>query len=156
MSCPRGRYMMDAEICQAIAGQLKEVGVKLNLEIREFGVHNTEFYTQQGGPIFLAGYMSEPDAARMLSIFHSSHTNSQSIDPKLDQMVDAAIAETDKAKREVLTAEALEYFREAALVAFLHRQMLLVGKHNRVQDFEPYPDGRIYLAGVDVVGSRTR
>ena len=156
MSCPRGRYMMDAEICQAVAGQLREAGITLDLELREFGVHNKEFYTQQGGPIFLVGYMSNPDAARMLSIFHSSHPNSQREDATLDVMIDAAISETDKDKRLELTWEALEYFREDAPLAFLHQQPLLVGVHARVQNFDPYPDGRIYLGGVDVSGERTR
>jgi len=156
MSCPRGRYMMDAEICQAVGGQLRDVGITLDLEIREFGVHNKEFYTQRGGPIFLVGYMSEPDAARMLSIFHSSHPNSQRANPELDKMIDAAIAETDKEKRTQLVWEALKYFREDAPVAFLHQQFLLVGVHKRVQNFEPYPDGRIYFRDVDVSGPRER
>ena len=56
MSVPRGRYMNDAEIGQALAGQLEDIGVNVKVETREFSVHNKEFYTQEGGPLFLIGY----------------------------------------------------------------------------------------------------
>ena len=97
---------------------------------------------------------SEPDAARMLSIFQSSHPNAQHADPEFDKLVDAAISETDINKRLEKVHTALEYFRDEAFVIFLHQQWLLTGVHRRVQNFVSYPDGRIYFGNVDVSGPR--
>jgi peptide/nickel transport system substrate-binding protein len=154
MSSPRGRYMNDAEIAQALAGQLREVGVEVNLETRAFEVHNKEFYTQEGGPMFLAGYMSPPDAVYMLSIFHSDHPNAQHFDPEFDEMVDAALSEADVDARLPLAHAALDYFRDEAFVVFLHQQWIISGQHERVQGFTPFPNGRIYFGDVDVSGPR--
>ena len=154
MSVPRGRYMNDAEIGQALAGQLEDIGVNVKVETREFSVHNKEFYTQEGGPLFLIGYKAPPDTGIMLSIFESSHPNSQHVDPVYDDMVNDALAETDADLRLEKTNAASEYFREQAIAIFLHQQWLLTGVHDRVQDFHTYPDGRIYFANVDISGSR--
>lgn len=154
MSCPRGRYMNDAEICQALAGQLKEVGITLKVETREFGVHNEEFYTKKGGPMFLVGYLTEPDAARMLSIFQTPHPNSQRSNPEFDKLVDEAIAETNNDARLEKVRKALEFFYQDAPVIFLHQQWLLTGVHDRVKNFTSFPDGRVYVANVDVEGER--
>jgi peptide/nickel transport system substrate-binding protein len=154
MSVPRGRYMNDAEIGQALAGQLEDIGVNVKVETREFSVHNKEFYTQEGGPLFLIGYKAPPDTGIMLSIFESSHPNSQHVDPVYDDMVNDALAETDADLRLEKTNAASEYFREQAIAIFLHQQWLLTGVHDRVQDFHTYPDGRIYFGNIDINGSR--
>jgi ABC-type transport system substrate-binding protein len=51
MNCPNDRYVNDGEICQAVAGMLARVGVKVNLEAESKGTYfpkilsrNTSFY----------------------------------------------------------------------------------------------------------------
>ncbi len=152
---PRGRYMMDAEISQAVAGQLKEVGINATVDTLEWGVFSEEQYSHEGGPIFLLGYMTVPDAARMLSIWHSTHPNDQHPDAKFDELSDAAINETNVEARREIVKEAVEYFREDAPVVFLHQQYILWGVHDRVQNFAPFPDGRLKIdASIDVTGDR--
>ena len=152
---PRGRYMMDAEISQAVAGQLKEVGINATVDTLEWGVFSEEQYSHEGGPVFLLGYMTVPDAARMLSIWHSTHPNDQHPDAKFDELSDAAINETDVDARREIVREAVEYFREDAPVVFLHQQYILWGVHDRVQNFAPFPDGRLKIdASIDVTGDR--
>jgi peptide/nickel transport system substrate-binding protein len=152
---PRGRYMMDAEISQAVAGQLKDVGINVTVDTLEWGVFSEEQYSHEGGPVFLLGYMTVPDAARMLSIWHSTHPNDQHPDAKFDALSDAAINETDVDARREVIKEAVEYFREDAPVVFLHQQYILWGVHDRVQNFAPFPDGRLKIdASVDVSGDR--
>ena len=152
---PRGRYMMDAEISQAVAGQLKDVGINVTVDTLEWGVFSEEQYSHEGGPVFLLGYMTVPDAARMLSIWHSTHPNDQHPDAKFDELSDAAINETDVDARREIVKEAVEYFREDAPVVFLHQQYILWGVHDRVQNFAPFPDGRLKIdASIDVTGDR--
>ncbi len=152
---PRGRYMMDAEISQAVAGQLKDVGINATVDTLEWGVFSEEQYSHEGGPVFLLGYMTVPDAARMLSIWHSTHPNDQHPDAKFDELSDAAINETDVDARREIVKEAVEYFREDAPVVFLHQQYILWGVHDRVQNFAPFPDGRLKIdASIDVAGDR--
>jgi peptide/nickel transport system substrate-binding protein len=152
---PRGRYMMDAEISQAVAGQLKDVGINVTVDTLEWGVFSEEQYSHEGGPVFLLGYMTVPDAARMLSIWHSTHPNDQHPDAKFDALSDAAINETDVDARRAIVKEAVEYFREDAPVVFLHQQYILWGVHDRVQNFAPFPDGRLKIdASIDVTGDR--
>src|SRR5690606_24529955 len=109
---PRGRYMLDAEIALAVAGQLHEVGVNAQVSTLEWGVFSEEQYSKQGGPLFLLGYLTDPDAASMLSVFRSNHPNAQHADPQFDALVDAAIAEADPEKRLELIREAIAYFKE--------------------------------------------
>ena len=152
---PRGRYMMDAEISQAVAGQLKDVGINVTVDTLEWGVFSEEQYSHEGGPVFLLGYMTVPDAARMLSIWHSTHPNDQHPDAKFDELSDAAINETDVDARREIVKEAVEYFREDAPVVFLHQQYILWGVHDRIQNFAPFPDGRLKIdASIDVTGDR--
>ena len=152
---PRGRYMMDAEISQAVAGQLKEVGINVTVDTLEWGVFSEEQYSHEGGPIFLLGYMTVPDAARMMSIWHSTHPNDQHPDAHFDELSDAAINETDVDARREIVKETVEYFREDAPVVFLHQQYILWGVHDRVQNFAPFPDGRLKIdASIDVSGER--
>lgn len=40
---PNGRYLMDKEVAQVIAGQLKKIGLDVNLRIKEWGTYITQF-----------------------------------------------------------------------------------------------------------------
>ena len=41
--------MMDAEISQAVAGQLKDVGINVTVDTLEWGVFSEEQYSHEGG-----------------------------------------------------------------------------------------------------------
>jgi peptide/nickel transport system substrate-binding protein len=150
-----GRYMMDSEVARAVAGQLKDIGVNVDVNVVEWGVHQDEYFSYEGGPMFILGFMSVPDATRMLSLFQSTDPNAQGKIAGFDEVISAAISETDKDERLELVQEALDIFREEAPVLFLHQQYILWGMHDRIQNFEAYPNGRIRITpDVDVSGSR--
>lgn len=151
---PRGRYMLDAEIAQAVAGQLREVGVDTEVSTLEWGVFSDEQYSKQGGPVFLLGYLTDPDAASMLSVFRSDHPNAQHADPAFDSLVDQAIAEQDPDLRRQLIHEAIAYFKEDAPVIFLHQQAILTGVSDRVSGFTIFPNGRVNVANVSINDDR--
>ena len=45
---PDGRYPMDKEVAQVLAGQLTKAGIKANLRVREWGNFVTQFRTEKG------------------------------------------------------------------------------------------------------------
>ncbi|MBM3450185.1 MAG: hypothetical protein FJX78_04270 [Armatimonadetes bacterium] len=150
MQSPNGRYMLDKEMAQAVAGQLQQAGVRVRVDVLEWGVYTREQYSYSGGPLFYIGYATEPDTARMLSVFHGKHPNSYYRVPAFDQMVEAAESEGDAARRQTLVRRALEYFREEAPILFLHQQVDLFGLNRRLRGWVPFPDQRIRLNEVDV------
>ena len=152
--CSRGRYMNDVEICQAVAGQLSKVGITLDVDVVEWSVHQNEYRTHEGGPIFISGFLTVPDCARMASVFQFGTSSSMINDPVYNSLVDEFMAATDREVRTQELNKALERFHDYGNWVYLHQQWVLTGVHNRLQDFVLYPDNHITLAQVDVSGPR--
>jgi len=55
---PDGRYPMDKEVAQVIAGQLTKAGIKINLHVREWGNFIAQFRTEKGdlAPMWYMGW----------------------------------------------------------------------------------------------------
>ncbi len=55
LQSPRGRYLMDAEIAQMIAGMLEDVGIKVNLELMEWTNFNSVYVAKKNKELTLMG-----------------------------------------------------------------------------------------------------
>jgi peptide/nickel transport system substrate-binding protein len=54
---PRGRYVRDAEVLEAVAGQLTKAGIKTTLRTYDFVTYlNSMVYVHKAGPIWLIGW----------------------------------------------------------------------------------------------------
>ncbi|HYZ62342.1 MAG TPA: ABC transporter substrate-binding protein [Acetobacteraceae bacterium] len=108
--CPNGRYIADAQVCQAVGQMLARVGIKAGVEAVPAAVFFGRVRTgANAAPIFLGAWSNViGDAGYTLNnMFHSidrerkmgSTNRSLMSDPELDREIDAALTEHDPAKR---------------------------------------------------------
>ena len=145
MDCPNDRYVNDEAICQAVVSYLARVGVKVNLlaqtrsryfgKVLASGGYDTDFFllgwtpgsfdswnvisqlagcrdeTGKGGPFNLGGYCN----------------------PKVDELANRILVETDQDKRNGLIHEAYRILHEDVSHIPLHQQSLAWGINDRVE-----------------------
>ena len=131
MNCPNDRYVNDGEICQAVAGMLARVGVKINLEAESKATYfpkilsrNTSFYLLGWTPTTydvhntLYNIMASPATGQ--GVFNlGSYSNA-----KVDELTGKIGTETDPAKRNAMIAEAMKLHADEFGHVPLHQQAL--------------------------------
>ncbi|MBY0123187.1 ABC transporter substrate-binding protein [Bacillus sp. S/N-304-OC-R1] len=56
LDTPNGRYPMDSQIAQAIAAQLQRIGVKVNVQVNEWGNHLEKIRNREMKDMFILGW----------------------------------------------------------------------------------------------------
>lgn len=141
MNCPNDRYVNDGEICQAVAGMLARVNVKVNLEAETKGTYfpkilsrNTSFYMLGWTPSTydshnaLNALMASPNASGRGQFNLGSFSNAQ-----LDDLTAKIASETDRAKRNALITEAFRIHADEVGHLPLHQQALAWGMRRNVE-----------------------
>jgi peptide/nickel transport system substrate-binding protein len=141
LNCPNDRYVNDGEICQAVAGMLARVGVKINLEAESKATYfpkilarNTSFYMLGWTPGTydshnpLNALMATPGASGRGQFNLGSYSN-----PKLDELTDRIASETDQKKRSAMIAEAFRIHQDDIGHIPLHQQALAWGMKKNVR-----------------------
>ncbi len=141
-----GRWLKDKELIEAVAGQLRDVGINVNVKIVEWSDWlDLLFAGADKAPDiqFSSHDNSLLDADRTLSaIYHSEGSQSAYKNEEVDKLIDAARTETDVAKREEMYHKAIKIaYDEAALVPLLNLEDIY-GLSERLQ-WEPRLDGKI-------------
>lgn len=152
MDGPSGRYMRDKEVCQAIAGQLGQAGIRVNLKIIEWGTYIGNVTSHKTNPIYLIGWSLpslDPDQWMWVNT-HTGEPFSQTSDPELDKMLEEARYEMDVAKREKLYHKINRYVYDQAYLAILYEQRDLMGVSNRI-DYNPRGDEMIFMRTVKML-----
>jgi peptide/nickel transport system substrate-binding protein len=141
MNCPNDRYVNDGEICQAVAGMLARIGVKVSLDAESKATYfpkilsrNTSFYLlgwtpgtyDSHNPLF--SLMATPGAGGQGQFNLGSYSN-----PKLDELTAKISAETDQAKRNAMIAEAFKIHQDDVGHLPLHQQALAWGMQKNVE-----------------------
>jgi peptide/nickel transport system substrate-binding protein len=141
LNCPNDRYVNDGEICQAVAGMLARVGVKINLEAESKATYfpkilsrNTSFYMLGWTPGTydshnpLNALMATPGASGRGQFNLGSYSN-----PKLDELTARIASETDEKKRNAMIAEAFKIHQDDVGHIPLHQQALAWGMRKNVR-----------------------
>lgn len=137
--CPNNRYVNDAAICQAIADQLTEIGLKVKVVLRPKRAH---FKTVRSGQsqLFLLGWgVPTFDSAYIFTnLFHTRDGNLGSwngtgfSDAELDRQIASLSQLTESAER----ARAMSYIwqsaREARIYIPIHVQTLMYAMRDSV------------------------
>jgi len=140
MNCPNDRYVNDGEICQAVAGMLARIGVKVTLEAETKGTYfpkilsrNTSFYLLGWTPGTydshnpLNALMATPGASGQGQFNLGSYSNA-----KLDELTAKIASETDDAKRNAMISEAFKIHHDDVGHLPLHQQALAWGMRKNV------------------------
>ncbi len=142
MNCPNDRYVNDGQICQAVAGGLAKIGVKVNLVTETKGTYfpkilrrDTSFYLLGWTPTTydshnaLSSLMACPDDAKGIGQFNlGSYCN-----PKLDELTKQIQSETDKARRNDMIHAAFKIHADDVGHLPLHQQSLAWGVSKKVE-----------------------
>jgi peptide/nickel transport system substrate-binding protein len=115
--CPNGRYIADAQVCQAVGQMLARVGIKATVDALPAAVFFGRVRTGANpAPLFLGAWSNIiGDAGYTLNnLFHTidrerkmgSVNRSLISDPELDREIDAALTEHDVGKRLALLRSA--------------------------------------------------
>jgi peptide/nickel transport system substrate-binding protein len=143
---PNGRYAMDKEMAEAIAGQLSKIGIKVKLQVNEWGNHSKMANAREAKGLFLLGWGNNTwDADGTLeSEFGSKGTVSLTNDPELDKLIYGARAIIDQNKRREMYKQALQRIQDQAYHIANWRQKDVYGVSKRL-DWMPRSDERISL-----------
>jgi peptide/nickel transport system substrate-binding protein len=146
LGTPNGRYTNDVQVAQAVAAQLGEVGVRANVEVREYGAYVGELFSGNAPDLFLIGWGNAPlDADFILyPLLRTDDLLSYYSNPQLDTLLDQGHTTLNRDEREAAYAEALEIIQEEAPMIFLYKQVDAYGVSERLS-WTPRADEFLWL-----------
>ncbi len=144
---PSGRYVLDKEVSQAIAGMLNAVGIQTDMKVHEWGTY-TQILTgrklQDIGFIGWALILADADST-FFPYFTPESVFSYYSTPALKEKILKARTTLDEKKRlEIYKEIQREIFEEAPLV-YLYQQIDHYGVAKRVKGFQARGDELILL-----------
>ena len=126
MEIPTGRYLQASDIAQVIAGQLSDIGVKVNLKEIEFGNWMKSLVVSHtlGNAAYFGLAWPTLDAGGLLAFWESSNAEAYYNSPDFDRIAAAANSINDPAKRATLYKELTQQFCAAPPAILLFFQPL--------------------------------
>ncbi len=148
LTASRGRYPLDFETAQAVAGQLDKIGVKVTVTAMEYAAYMKAFTEKKGTPMLLAGWGTYPDADAMFDALLKGSLYSYTNIPEFDQLVIQSRSTMDLTKRQELLQKAAQVEHDQAMAIFLHQIRNIYAFGNRVQGFKLLPNEAFELQDV--------
>jgi peptide/nickel transport system substrate-binding protein len=159
MDCPNDRYVMDEQICTAIAPMLARIGIKLDVYART----KVKFFADVGYPNYKQSFSLQGwtpgtyDAHNVFYTLLSSRApdgrgqgnNGGFSNPKVDQLTEAMAHELDKEKRQEMINEAAKIVQDEVGTIPLHQQVIVWAARNNIEVTQP-ADNAFYLRWVNV------
>ncbi len=148
MACPAGAYGSFEEVCQAVAGYLGEVGVKITLDIMESAQYWDLQAKKELPPLFGDSWADESGEAynRLAGALGGNDAPYSSwSDPEIDRLLKAISTEVDDAKRTKLYEELQVYMHDNPPFIYLYEPMTFEAVRDRVQSYNPRPSEIYYL-----------
>ncbi|MGQ9365772.1 ABC transporter substrate-binding protein [Azospirillum sp. ST 5-10] len=145
LDCPNDRYVNDEKVCQAVAGMLAKVGIKVDLLAQTKGKYFGKVLAQAGydTSMYLLGWTpSSIDAHNaLLNLAACRNKETQAglfnlggyCNPKVDELTQKVGSETDQAKRDAMIKEAFTIVHDEYGYLPLHAQPLSWGVRDGVE-----------------------
>ena len=146
MDCPNDRYVNDEAICQAITAMLSRVGIKINLnaqpktkffgKVLQSGGYDTSFYLLGWTPGSFESWNVLANMYRCRDEQGNGGNNNLGnyCNPKVDDLSNRILVESDKAKRDKMISEAYKIAQEQDWSYIpLHQQALAWGVSKKVK-----------------------
>jgi peptide/nickel transport system substrate-binding protein len=150
LQAPNGRWAMDKDVAQAVAGQLTENGIKTNIKIiGEWGAYVRTILDHKTEEIAMNGWCLpslEPDHWVTPNL-KTGEPVSQYGNPEVDKLMDAARSEMNVDKRKQLYSQLLRLIHDEAPYIFGYQQMDIYGVSNRLK-WTPRGDESIRLTEI--------
>jgi peptide/nickel transport system substrate-binding protein len=150
IQAPNGRWAMDKDLAQAVAGQLTENGIKTNVKvIGEWGAFVRTILDHKTEDIFMSGWCLpslDPDHWVTPNL-RTGEPVSQYSNPDVDRLMEQARSEMNPEKRKQLYASLLRVIRDDAPYIFGYQQVDIYGVSNRIK-WTPRGDESIRLTEI--------
>ncbi len=160
MDCPNDRYVNDEAICQAVVSMLSRIGVKVNLNAQPKAKYFAKVLRANGysTSLFLLGWTpATNDSHNVLFEIMGCRTDPKTsrggmnlggyCNPKLDELADQVLVESDTTKRNGLIKQAFQIGVEDVGYIPLHQQALAWGVSKKVK-LTQRPDNQLLLKWV--------
>jgi peptide/nickel transport system substrate-binding protein len=147
---PRGRYLADAEVSQAVVGYLKAAGVNADLRYFEWGNYVNMYFKHQLGPIFLIGSASVAlDASDALENISCGVWDSWYCNRGVQAMIDRAASTMNSDRRARLYRDIQPIVFDEAPIIFMYTQRGVYGLNKRL-NWRPRADETLWVAKATV------
>lgn len=149
---PQGRYPMDRQVSEVVAGQLRDMGIDIDFQVHEWGSYLDLFKTDEIGDLYLLGWGSittlDADAA-LYDELHCGKRYSTYCNEELDAILEEARSIIDPDKRQALYEQAQRMILENPPWIFMYQERQLYGMNEKVE-WEPRADSILDLYRVVV------
>jgi peptide/nickel transport system substrate-binding protein len=135
---------------QIVQAQLKEIGVDMKIELLEFGKLLADLNSHNFVALRI-GWSGRPDPDGNAHVFLHSKGGLNRVrysNPKMDELLDQARAESDTGKRKALYTQVTRLAAEDAPYIWLHHDAEIKVWASRVKGFEHIGDGMMRLGRV--------
>jgi len=134
INSPNGRYLNDKDIAEAVAGDLRKVGINASVKIHEWGNFMNMTYGHTAGPLYLLGWGNTSFDAdgSLFALLRTGQVLSSFTNSKLDSLLDQGQATMDQKKRQKIYSEACNIIKDDVAWAFTYQQMDIYGVNERV------------------------
>ncbi len=146
LNSPSGRYLNDKDVAEAVAGDLRRMGINASVRTHEWGNYMTLTYGHNAGPAYLLGWGATTFDAdgSIYALLRTGQVLSSYSNPALDVLLDQGQATMDQKKRQQIYSEACRLIKEDAAWAFAYQQMDIYGVNERV-NWKARPDERLVV-----------
>jgi peptide/nickel transport system substrate-binding protein len=147
-----GRWLLDAELLQAVAGYWEDAGLVVDLQLPEFGEYLNVLFDRdnRADAIFVSSSNDILDADRQLSTYYQSGgVGSSNSDEALSTLVDEGRSELDADARDATYQEAVALAYDNAYFVWLINNQDVYGLSERMQ-WTPRVDSKLLASEMSV------
>lgn len=134
LNSPSGRYLNDKEVAEAVAGDLRKIGINASVRTHEWGTYMSMMYGHNAYPAYLLGWGNTTFDAdgTIFPLMRTGQVLSNFTNPKLDPLIDQGQTIMDKNKRQKIYSEAAKVIKEEVPWAFTYQQVDIYGVNERL------------------------
>ncbi len=131
LDCTNDRYILDEQLCAAVAGMMARVGIIVTPNPRPKSIffqkvdasnRDTSLFIYGAFPTTVDAHTVLDSYMRTTTADHGEFNTAGYSSPKMDALIDAALAELDPAKRNEFIEDALRLNNEEVIYIPLHQQ----------------------------------
>lgn len=130
------------EVAEAVAAQLKQAGVNVNVVQKESAVHTSELEAGTAGPLWVQSFGGPYNSAELISraSFGKGQRYSAFDNKELDELREKASATLDERAASELWKSYQAKFKEEAPAIFLYQQYASYAYNDKLADWKPRMD----------------
>lgn len=145
-----GKYLSDVDICNAIAGMLRNVGVQANVSVVESAVYLKQWSALEMGPIYMVGWYSLNDADFATIWYTEGSRRGVWKNSEYEKLFVEARSTNDQSRREKVYHRMMEIMHEENPSMFLFGLPSIYAAANKVSNFGAAADKILRLEAVTV------